>query len=194
MFRTFLDGQPPVGSDIGRTSDRNFPKVAPLGPTVMELSMVGCLRHPLTRHMSLAVAGTGGYRNRSNTKYIEWWHQTKKTACESVNLFQRYKLLKSVTGSGWVGLSWVGSGWIGSGRVGLGRAYLDFCDARQENSLRALCSLNILLSIQTAPMFLMTLHSCLPSYISHFVHFSIYTKSLHWCCWMVVPQAPHFTL
>ena len=30
MFRTFLDGQPPVGSDIGRTSDRNFPKVAPL--------------------------------------------------------------------------------------------------------------------------------------------------------------------
>ena len=30
MFRTFLDGQPPVGSDIGRTSDRHFPKVAPL--------------------------------------------------------------------------------------------------------------------------------------------------------------------
>ena len=33
MFRKFLDGQPPVGSDIGRTSDRNFPKVAPLVPS-----------------------------------------------------------------------------------------------------------------------------------------------------------------
>ena len=43
-----------------------------IGPTVMELSMVGCLRHPLTRHVSRAVAGTGGYRCRSNTKYIEW--------------------------------------------------------------------------------------------------------------------------
>ena len=32
---------------------------------------------------------------------------------------------------------------------------------------------------QTTPMFLMTLHSFLPSYFSHFVHFSIHTKSLH---------------
>ena len=30
MFLTFLDGQPPVGSDIGRILDRSFPKVAPL--------------------------------------------------------------------------------------------------------------------------------------------------------------------
>ena len=31
-------------------------------------------------------------------------------------------------------------------------------------------------------MFMMTLHSFLPSYISHLMHFSIHTKSLHWCC------------
>ena len=90
-----------------------------IGPTVMELSMVGCLRHPLTRHVSLAVAGIGvsvsvsvkagiGVGQIRNT--LNGRHQTKKTAYESVNLFQRYKLLKSVTGSGWVGLSWVGSG------------------------------------------------------------------------------------
>ena len=35
---------------------------------------------------------------------------------------------------------------------------------------------------QTAPIFLMTLHSFLPSYISHLTHFSIHTKPLHWCC------------
>ena len=35
MFRTFLDGQPPVGSDIGRTLDRSFPKVAPLVQSVL---------------------------------------------------------------------------------------------------------------------------------------------------------------
>ena len=66
---------------------------------------------PSPRHVPRAVADTGGYRCRSNTKFIEWRHRTKKTR-ESVNPFQRYKLLKSVTGSGWVG----------SGRVGLGRA------------------------------------------------------------------------
>ena len=79
-------------------------------------------------------AGTGCSPNQT-TKMLA----CRNTAHESVNLFQRYKLLKSVTGSGWVGLSWVGSGWIGSGRVGLGRAYLDFCDARQEtrSALRA---------------------------------------------------------
>ena len=104
-------------SDLCKSSSqlvyKHTSKLNAIGPTVMELSRVGYLRHPLTRHVSGAVAGTGGYRCRSNTKYIEWWHQTKKTACESVDLFQRYKLLKSVTGSGWVGLSWVGSGWVG---------------------------------------------------------------------------------
>ena len=58
---------------------------------------------PSPRHVPRAVAGTGGYRHRSNTKFIEWWHRTKKTARESVNPFQRYKLLKSVMGSGRVG-------------------------------------------------------------------------------------------
>ena len=62
---------------------------------------------PSPRHVPRAVAGTGGYRHRSNTKFIEWWHRTKKTARESVNPFQRYKFLKSV---------------IGWGRVGSGRA------------------------------------------------------------------------
>ena len=39
---------------------KHIPNLNAIGPTVMELSMVGCLRHPLTRHMSRAVAGTGG--------------------------------------------------------------------------------------------------------------------------------------
>ena len=77
---------------------------------------------PSPRHVPRAVAGTGGCRCRSITKFIEWWHQTKKTARESVNPFQRYKLLKSVTGSGW---------------VGSGRAYCDFSLKPLKNSLRA---------------------------------------------------------
>ena len=42
MFQTFLDGQPPVGLDwdIGRTSDRNFPKVVPLVSARTTLSPV----------------------------------------------------------------------------------------------------------------------------------------------------------
>ena len=47
---------------------------------------------------------------------------------------------------------------------------------------------------QTTPMFLMTLHSFLSSYFSHFVHFSINTKSSHWCCWIGAHQTPNFTL
>ena len=74
-----------------------------IGPAVVELPRVGCPRHPLTRHVSRAVVGTGGYRCRSNMRFIEWWRWTKKTARESDNPFQRYKLLKSVTWSGWVG-------------------------------------------------------------------------------------------
>ena len=34
----------------------------------------------------------------------------------------------------------------------------------------------------------------LSSHISHLVHISNHTKSLHWCCWLVAPQAPHFAL
>ena len=86
------------------------------GPAVVELPMERMSPTPSPRHVRRAVAGTGGYRCRSNTKFIEWWHRTKKTARESVNPFQRYKLLKSVTGSG---------------RVGLGRAaHTEQCSSR----------------------------------------------------------------
>ena len=98
----------------------------------MELPRERVSSTPSPRHVPRAVAGTGGYRHRSNTKFIEWWHRTKKTARESVNPFQRYKLLKSVMGSGRVGSGWVGSRW-----VGLGRAYWDFSPKLQKNSLRA---------------------------------------------------------
>ena len=48
---------------------------------------------------------------------------------------------------------------------------------------------------QTAPMFLMTLHSFLPSYISHLMHFSIHTKSLHWrCAADLLRRRPHVAL
>ena len=50
-----------------------------------------------------AVAGTGGYRCRSNTKLIGWWgwHRTMMTARELVIPFQRYyRRLKSVTTAG----------------------------------------------------------------------------------------------
>ena len=93
----------------------------------MELPRERVSSTPSPRHVPRAVAGTGGYRYRSNVKFIEWWHRTKKTVRESVNPFQRYKLLKSVMGSGRVGL----------GRVGSGRAYWDFCLKPQKNSLRA---------------------------------------------------------
>ena len=50
MFRTFLDGQPPVGSDIGRTLDRSFPKVAPLRYTYSESSSIDAVA--LSKRMS----------------------------------------------------------------------------------------------------------------------------------------------
>ena len=59
--------------------------------------MVLCLRYPLTQHVPRAVAGTGVYRCRSNTKLIGWWHRTKKTARALVISFQRYKRLNTVT-------------------------------------------------------------------------------------------------
>ena len=76
--------------------------------TVVELPRERVSSTPSPRHVPRAVAGTGGYRYRSNTKFIEWRHRTKTTARESVNPFQRYKLLKSV----------MGSDRVGSGRVG----------------------------------------------------------------------------
>ena len=72
----------------------------------MELPRERVSSTPSPRHVPRAVAGTGGYRYRSNTKFIEWWHRTKNTARESANPFQRYKLLKSVMGSGRVGSGW----------------------------------------------------------------------------------------
>ena len=63
----------------------------------MKLPRVWCLRHPLTQHVPRAVAGTGVYQCRSNTKLIGWWHRTNKTARALVITFQRYKRLKIVT-------------------------------------------------------------------------------------------------
>ena len=68
-----------------------------IGQAVVELPRVWCLRHPLTQHVPRAVSGAGVYRCRSNTKLIEWWHRTKKTARALVIPFQRYKRLKIVT-------------------------------------------------------------------------------------------------
>ena len=72
---------------------------------------------PSPRHVPRTVTGNGAYWCRSNTKFIEWWHRIKKSARESVNPIQRYKLLKSVMGSGRVWLGRVGSGWVGLGRA-----------------------------------------------------------------------------
>ena len=82
---------------------KHTPNLSAIGPAVVELPMERVSPTPSPRHVPPAMAGTGGYRCRSNTKFIEWWHRTKKTARESVNPFQRYKLLKSVMGSAWVG-------------------------------------------------------------------------------------------
>ena len=66
----------------------------------------GCLRHPLlgTCHVpwqAPAGIGVGQIRNLLNGDI-----EQKKTAREPVNPFQRYKLHKSVMGSGRVGLGW----------------------------------------------------------------------------------------
>ena len=76
---------------------KHTPNLNVIGQAVVELPMVSCLRHPLTQHVPRAVAGTGVYRCRSNTKLIGWWHRTKKTARALVMPFQRYKRLKIVT-------------------------------------------------------------------------------------------------
>ena len=76
---------------------KHTPNLSVIGQAVMELPRVWCLRHPLTQHVPRAVAGTGVYRCRSNTKLIGWWHRTKKTARALVIPFQRYKRLKIVT-------------------------------------------------------------------------------------------------
>ena len=75
---------------------KHTPNLNVIGQAVVELPMVSCLRHPLTQHVPRAVAGTGVYRCRSNTKLIGWWHRTKKTARALVIPFQRYKRLKIV--------------------------------------------------------------------------------------------------
>ena len=84
-------------------ASKHTPNLNAIGPAVVKLPMERVSPTPSPRHVPRAVTGTGRYRCRSNTKFIEWWHRTKKTARESVNPFQRYKILKSVTGSGWVG-------------------------------------------------------------------------------------------
>ena len=62
----------------------------------------GCPRQstPSPRHVSRAVAGTGGYRCRSNIWLIGWWRLIKVTVRELVIPFQRNKRSKSVTTAG----------------------------------------------------------------------------------------------
>ena len=55
---------------------------------------------PSPRHVPRAVAGTGGYRYRSNTWLVGWWHRIKMTVRELVIPFQRNKRSKSVTTAG----------------------------------------------------------------------------------------------
>ena len=55
---------------------------------------------PSPRHVPRAVAGTGGYRYRSNTWLIGWWHRIKMTVRELVIPFPRNKRSKSVTTAG----------------------------------------------------------------------------------------------
>ena len=57
---------------IASWSLKDAPNFNAIGSAVMELSRVGCLQYPLTGQVPRAVAGTGGYRCRSNTKFIEW--------------------------------------------------------------------------------------------------------------------------
>ena len=94
---------------------KHIPNLNAIGPAVVELPMDRV--SPTPSHSARATC-RGRHRRvsvscRSNTKFIEWWYRTKKTARESVNPFQRYKLLKSVMGSGRV-------------RVGLGPRILRF--------------------------------------------------------------------
>ena len=89
----------------------------------------GCLRHPLpgTCHVPWQAPvdiGTGQIRNLLNGDIEE------RRPFVNRSTRYRYKLLKSV----------MGSGRVGSGRVGLGRACWDFSLKPQKNSLRALRS------------------------------------------------------
>ena len=51
---------------------KQTPNLNVIGQAVVELPKVWCLRHPLTQHVPRAVAGTGVYRCRPNTKLIGW--------------------------------------------------------------------------------------------------------------------------
>ena len=66
----------------------------------MELPRERVSSTPSPRHVPRAVAGTGGYRYRSNTWLIGWWHRIKMTVRELVIPFQRNKRSKSVTTAG----------------------------------------------------------------------------------------------
>ena len=71
MFRTFLDGQPPVGSDIGRTSDRNFPKVAPLVPTHRE-------QKECSSRYTCAVGSSANSKEKKELRCATRMHATKR--------------------------------------------------------------------------------------------------------------------
>ena len=66
----------------------------------MELPRERVSSTPSPRYVPRAVAGTGGYRYRSNTWLIGWWHRIKMTVRELVIPFQRNKRSKSVTTAG----------------------------------------------------------------------------------------------
>ena len=65
------------------------PNLNAIGPAVVELPRERMSPTPSSRHVPRAVADTGGYRCRSNTWLIGWWHRIKMTVCELVIPFQR---------------------------------------------------------------------------------------------------------
>ena len=77
----------------------------------MELPKERVSSTPSPRHVPRAVAGTGGYRHRSNTKFLEWWHDIE----------QRRPLVNRSTRSRDISFSKASWGRVGSGRVGSGR-------------------------------------------------------------------------
>ena len=76
------------------------PNLNAIGPAVVELPRERVSPTLSPRHVPRAVAGTSGYRYRSNTWLIGWLHRIKMTVRELVIPFQRNKRSKSVTTAG----------------------------------------------------------------------------------------------
>ena len=81
-LRDMEDGHARAHVQIHPTSDlfksnsqlvsKHTPNLNAIGPAVVELPMERVSPTPSPRHVPRVVAGTGGYRCRSNTKFIEW--------------------------------------------------------------------------------------------------------------------------